>query len=99
MAILPSLVKKERRAQSLWSFLRKVPASYREIQHAVLVNKVVGTITVLRVLQVTVVDAGVCEAPRQVGTCQGLMWHLWDGHLVAKLPHVLAEEVCVAYVE
>jgi hypothetical protein len=63
------------------------------------VNKVVGAINMFCVFQVAVVYAGVSEASRQVRTCQRLMWHLWDRHLVAELPHMLTEKVCVAYVE
>lgn len=62
-------------------------------------DKVTGPISMFCVLQVAVVYAGVCEAPRQVCTGQGFMWHLRDRHLVAELPHMLTEEVCVAYVE
>lgn len=85
----------DRRGTWLSSFL----ANYREIQHAVLVDKVVGAINVVRILQATVIDAGVCQAPREVGTCKRFMGHLRDGHLVAKLPHVLAEEIGIAHIE
>lgn len=62
-------------------------------------DKVVGPIDVLCVLQVAVVYAGVCEAAGQVRTGQRFVRHLWDRHLVAELPHVLTEKVCIAYVE
>lgn len=62
-------------------------------------DKVVRAINMFCVLQVAVVYAGVCEASWQVGTCQRLMWHLWDRHLAAELPHVFTEEVRVAYIE
>lgn len=62
-------------------------------------NKAVGSINVIRILQAAVIDAGVCQAPWEVGTRQWLVGHLGDGHLVAKLPHVLAEEIGVAHIE
>ena len=62
-------------------------------------DKVIGPINMFCVFQVAVVYAGVCEASRQICTCQGFVWHLRDGHLVAELPHMLAEKVCVANVE
>lgn len=74
-------------------------ANYRKIQHAVLVDKVVGSVNVIRVLQAAVIDAGVSQAPWEIGTGQWLMGHLWNGHLVAELPHVLAEEVRVAHIK
>lgn len=62
-------------------------------------DKVAGPIYVVGVLQAAVVDAGICQAPRQVGTCQGLVGHLWDGHLVAEFAHMLTEKVCIADVK
>lgn len=62
-------------------------------------DKVVGAINVVRILQATVIDAGVCQAPWEVGTCKRFVGHLRDGHLVAKLPHVLAEEIGIAHIE
>lgn len=62
-------------------------------------DKVIGPIDVFRVLQVAVVYAGVCETARQICAGQGFMWHLGDGHLVAELPHMFTEEVCIAYIE
>ena len=62
-------------------------------------DKVIGPINMFCVFQVAVVYAGVCEASRQVCTCQGFMWHLRYRHLVAELPHMLTEKVCIAYVE
>ena len=62
-------------------------------------NKVIGPVDVVCVLQVAVVYAGVREASRQVRAGQGFVWHLWDRHLVAELPHMLIEKVCVADVE
>lgn len=53
----------------------------------------------IRVLQAAVVDAGVRQAAWEVGTGQWLVGQLRDGHLVAELPHVLAEEIGVAHVE
>lgn len=85
----------DRRGTWLSSFL----ANYREIQHAILVDKAVGSINVIRILQATVIDAGVCQAPWEVGTCKWLMGHLRDGHLVAKLPHVLTEEIGISHIE
>lgn len=85
----------DRRGTWLSSFL----ANYREIQHAVLVDKVVGSINVIRILQATVIDAWVCQAPWEVGTGKRFMGHLRDGHLIAKLPHVLTEEIGIAHVE
>lgn len=79
--------------------VRKILAPYRKIKHAILVNKVIGAVDVVCVLQVAVVYAGVREAAGQVRAGQGLMWHLRDRHLVAELPHVLVEKVCVADVE
>lgn len=85
----------DRRGTWLSSFL----AIYREIQHAVLVDKVVGSINVIRILQATVIDAWVCQAPWEVGTRKRLVGHLRDGHLIAKLPHVLTEEISIAHIE
>lgn len=85
--------------ESRGTWLSSCLANYREIQHAVLVHKVVGAVDVIRVLQATVIDAGVRQAAGQVGTRQRLVGHLRDGHLVAKLPHVLAEEIGVAHIE
>lgn len=96
---LHNTVKTEPENQHPSGFGKKNPAPYREVKHAVFVNEVIGPVDMLRVLQVAVVDAGVREAPRQVGAGQRLMRHLWDGHLVAELPHVLVEKVCVAHVE
>lgn len=62
-------------------------------------DKAVGSIHVIRVLQAAVVDAGVRQAAWEVGTGQWLVGQLRDGHLVAELPHVLAEEIGVAHVE
>lgn len=73
--------------------------SYGEVQHAVLQHKVVGALDVLALLQEGVVDAGVCEAARQVGARQRLHGHLGHSHGVAQLLHVLGEEVGVAHVE
>lgn len=73
--------------------------NHRKIKHAILVHKVIGPIDMFCVLQIAVVYAGVCEASRQVRTCQGFMGHLWDRHLVAELPHMLTEKICIAYIE
>lgn len=80
-------------------FIRKSTDTYRKIQHAILMDKVVGPIDMFCVLQVAVVNAGICEAAWQVCACQRFMWHLWDRHLAAELPHVLTEKVCIAYIE
>lgn len=80
-------------------FIRKSTTTYRKIQHAILMDKVVGPIDMFCVLQVAVVNAGVREASWQVCTCQRFVWHLWDRHLAAELPHMLTEKVCIAYIE
>ena len=73
--------------------------THREVQHAVLQHKVIGPLDVLPFLQTGVVDAGVGEAARQVGTGQRLHWVLGDGDGVTELLHVLREEVGVSNVE
>lgn len=62
-------------------------------------DKVVGPIDVLCVLQVAVVNAGICEASGQVCACQRFVRHLWDRHLAAEFPHMLTEKVCIADIE
>lgn len=73
--------------------------THSEVQHAVLLHKVVGALNVLPFLQTGVVDAGVGEAAWQVGAGQRLHRHLGDSDGVAQLLHVLREEVGVADVE
>lgn len=93
------MLKLDQRVNISQTSLRKILVPYRKIEHAIFVDKVIGPINMFCVLQVAVVYAGVCEASRQVCTRQGFMWHLWNRHLVAELPHMLIEKVCVAYIE
>lgn len=80
-------------------FISKNTAPYRKIQHAVLMDKVVGPIDMLCVLQVAVVNAGICEASGQVCACQRFVRHLWDWHLAAEFPHMFTEKVRIADIE
>lgn len=73
--------------------------THGEVQHAVLQDKVVGSLDVLPLLQEGVVDAGVGEAAGQVGAGQRLRRHLGHSDGVAQPLHVLCEEVSVADVE
>lgn len=78
---------------------RECPHTHSEVQHAVLQHEVIGPLDVLPFLQKGVVDAGVGEAARQVGTGQRLHGDLGDGDGVAQFLHVLCEEVGIANVE
>lgn len=70
--------------------------THGEVQHAILQDKVVGSLDVLPFLQEGVVDAGVGEAAGQVGAGQRFHGHLRHGDGVAQPLHVLGEEVGVA---
>lgn len=73
--------------------------THGEVQHAILQDKVVGSLDVLPLLQEGVVDAGVGEATGQVGAGQRLHGHLGHGDGVAQPLHVLGEEVGIADVK
>lgn len=62
-------------------------------------NKVACSIDVISIFQAAIVDAGISQTTREIGTRQGLMGHLRYGNLVAELAHVLTEEVCIAHVK